>query len=294
MTFQTSRAIHTLTALLCTIAMVPAHAQTRLEQLREQTEDIKNFVDADNAKSATCARYEGTVVKPVTFDVLSQTLPKAITKGEFETSAQYQARIASTGTRPLPASAIIVLPADRTYASYAADSTTMTISSGAFDVGSFSEDTAADVSASFAIGDRDGKGTPVPVTVRETVTGTYNAQNLMGATFRVSDITRETKALYLTTKDLFPFAKRDTSPVMLFDVPLAGARLMKQTFKVALVIKPQPPYLLTYTFKGVPPTALKPTHYTEHSSVILADVQCALVLDSHFRVLGSIDAGNAK
>ena len=170
----------------------------------------------------------------------------------------------------------------------------MTISSGVFDVGSFSEETAADVSATFAIGDRDGKGTPVPISERETVLRIYSAQNLMGATFRVSDISRETKALYLTTTDLFPFAKRDTSPIMMFSVPLARARLVKQTFTVALVVAPQPPYLLTYTFKGVAPTALKPTHYTEHSSVILAEAQCALVLDSHFRVLASMDAGKPK
>ena len=92
MTFQTSRAIRTLTALLCTIATVPAHAQTRFEQLRQQTEDLKNLIDAQNANSAICARYDGTVVRPTTFEALTRTFPKATEKGEFETAAQFKAK----------------------------------------------------------------------------------------------------------------------------------------------------------------------------------------------------------
>lgn len=281
-------------ALACTCLALPALAVAPADELKNQTEDITNLIDAENAKSALCKSYVGKLVVPATFNALATTLPKRTVKGEFETTAQYQARIAATPNSGSANLSVLVLPVDRSFVRYDADIGVMLVSAGALNTGEYSEQTGAEASASLAVRNNVGRGTPVFVGQNEKVIRTYVAHNLFGAAFRVSEIERTTQALHLTNTRLFPFAKRDTSPIMGFEVPLAAAPRSKQSLRIALAVLPQAPFFLSYIFKGPEPTASEPNRYTDRASIIVAEAQCALVLNAQNQVLASVDASKLK
>lgn len=290
----TTGKLRILAPLACTCLALPALADAQFDNLKNQTEDITNLIDAENAKLALCKSFEGKRIVPATFNTLAATLPKRTVKGEFETTAQYQARIAAMPNSGSANLSVLVLPVDRSFVRYDADIGVMLVSAGALNTGEYSDQTGAEASATLAVGSLYGKGTPIFVEQREKVVRSYVAHNLFGAAVRVSEIDRTTQALHLTNTRLFPFAKRDTSPIMGFEVPRASAPREKQSLRLALVVRPQAPFFLSYTFKGPEPTASEPNRYTDRSSVIVAEGQCALVLGAQNQVLASIDTSKLK
>lgn len=117
----TTRKLRILAPLVCTCLALPALAVAPADELKNQTEDMTNLVDAENAKSALCKSYVGKLVVPATFNALATTLPKRTVKGEFETTAQYQARIAATPNSGSANLSVLVLPVDRSFVRYDAD-----------------------------------------------------------------------------------------------------------------------------------------------------------------------------
>lgn len=261
------------------------------EELKQKTADITNLINAENAKSDLCKRYVGTVVTPTTFDALVQALPKIAVKGEYETTAQYEARKSAALSRAPTGLSVLVVPTNRDYAQYVADDQALFIQAGAFNAGEYSSNAKAVIAAWSARGDETPKGSGLFIAEKERVLRTYNAQNGFGATFRVSVIDRETKALHLVTNELFPFAKWKSSPVMGLDLPLAKAPQVRQTFKVALVLKPVAPYVRSDIFDEAPPTADNPEKANDRVTLLVAEPKCGLVLDSTMHVLASADAG---
>lgn len=294
MMITTTRKLPLFAALACGCLALPALAQGQIDDLKNQTEDLSNLIDAENAKSALCKSYVGKRIVTTSFTALALTLPKSTTKGEFETTKQYQARVASSAQSNPAKLAVLTLPVDRSFVRYNADIGVMLVAAGALTTGHYSDQTGAEMSALFAERHLVGGGTPVFVEQREKVVRTYVAQNAFGAAFRVSEIERTTHALHLTNTHLFPFAKRETSPIMGFEIPLASARRSKETIRVALVLRPQAPFLLGHTMKGIDPTTRVPIRYTDRSSVMVAEAQCALVLNEQNQVLASIDTGKLK
>jgi len=260
------------------------------EELEQKTANIINVINAENAKSDLCKRYVGTVVTPTTFDALVQGLPKIAAKGEYETTAQYEARKSASPSGAPTGLSVLVLPTDRDYAQYNADDQALIVQAGAFQSDSYSPDGRAEVVAMLAARNAPN-GIGVFVAENRRVLRTYTAQNRFGATYRVSAINRHTKALHLTAKKLFSFADWDTSPVMGMDLPLAKAPQVRQTFKVALVLKPVAPYNVRYELDPSQPTASDPAEYTDRATVLVAEPKCGLVLDSTMHVLASADAG---
>lgn len=289
-----TRKLRIFAPVACTCLALPALADAQFDDLKNQTEYITNLVDAENTKSALCKSYVGKRVVPTAFNTLVTTVPKRTMKSEFETTAQYQARIAATPDNGSANPSVLLLPINRSFVRYDADIGTMFVSAGAFNTGEYSEHTGAEASALLAVGTNAGKGTPVFVGQNERVIRTYVAHNMLGAAFRVSEIERTTQALHLTNTRLFPFVKRETSPVMGFEVPLAAAPSTKQSLRTALVVRPQAPFFLSYNFKGPEPTASKPNGYTDRASIIVAEAQCALVLSAQNQVLASVDASTPQ
>ncbi|MEJ6011524.1 hypothetical protein [Novosphingobium aquae] len=290
----TTRKLRIFAPVAYTCLALPALADAQFDDLKNQTEGITNLVDAENTKSALCKSYVGKRVVPTTFNALATILPKRTVKGEFETTAQYQAKIASTPNHDPANLSVLVVPIDRTFVRYDADIGIMLVSAGALNTGEYSEQTGAEASALLAVGTNASKGTPVFVGQSERIIRTYAAHNLFGAAFRVSEIDRTTQALHLTNTRLFPFAKRETSPVMGFEVPLAAAPSAKQSLRTALVVRPQAPFFLSYNFKGPEPTASKPNGYIDRTSILVAEAQCALVLSAQNQVLASVDTSTPK
>ncbi len=260
------------------------------EELKQKSADIINLIEAENAKSDLCKAYVGKVVTPTTFDALAQTLPKIAEKGEYETTAQYEARKAAALSRAPTGLSVLVLPTDRKYAEYVADDQALFVQAGAFGAGHYSANVGSEFAA-WSARDDAPKGIGLFVAEKEQVLRTYNAQNGFGATFQVSVINRDTKALHLTTEKLFPFAHWNPSPVMGMDLPLAKAPQVRQTFKVALVLKPVAPFVVSGLFDESPPTASEPAKYNDRATLLVAEPKCGLVLDSTMHVLASADAG---
>ena len=269
----------------------PAIAQPTFEELKQKTDDITNLIGAENAKSDLCKRYIGAVVTPTTFDALVQGVPKIAAKGEYETTVEYEARKSAALSRAPSGLSVLVVPTDRDYAQYVSDDQTLFVQAGAFQPGEYSPNAKAVIAAWSALGDETPKGIGLFIAAKERVLRTYNAQNGFGATFRVSVIDRDTKALHLTTKGLFPFAKWKSSPIMGLDLPLVKAPQVRQTFKVALVLKPVAPYVRSDFFDEAPPTADNPEKANDRVTLLVAEPKCGLVLDSTMHVLASADAG---
>ena len=109
-----------------------AAQETRLQQAQKNADDILGLYDAEARKSELCKGYVGQVAKPVAFAALAAQLSGPAPKGEFETTAQYNARVAAA-SQPVPEGPVIItLPTDREFISYNADTGAMFVQAGAF------------------------------------------------------------------------------------------------------------------------------------------------------------------
>ena len=272
---------------------LPAQAQKPTSDVLERGKnDITALIDADERKSPFCADYVGKVVTVTGYDALMQSLPSVTGKGEFEKTVEYDARLAALATRATSGPIVVALPTDRKYLHYLADSEFMMVSAGAFGAGRFSAEIEAEIASSRLIPESVKKGIPIPHSESERVLRSYNAQNNFGVSVRVSDIDRQSNAIYVDTLRLFSFTKDDMSPVLGISVPAPQASRLKQTIRVALVVQPKSPYVFRTSRDGLAATINEPVHYNDRVSAIYVEAKCGLALDGQSRVLASIDAGD--
>jgi hypothetical protein len=286
------------------VASLPAatSAQTaeldrRYEETRRTTADLIALMDAASNKTTFCSAYVGKTVAPSTFTALRTKLAAPSAKGEYETTAQFQARNKGVGaSRAGPF--LLSVPIDRDYVRYDADTKGMTVSAGAFRAGEFSEAVQAEIAGGMAvIASKVDDSTPrieLGVGGSERVLGTRAGRNIVGTTIRITDMERHTQGLSLRGERLFAAGKDASSPVMIFDVPLAQAAKLKPALKAAIIIMPEEPYTFEKTRNGAAATAQKPTHYVEHTSLIFAAPRCGLIMDGQMKVLASADAGQSQ
>jgi hypothetical protein len=263
---------------------------TRLQQASRKVSDFTALYEAENHKSAFCTAYVGKVVPVASFDILARTLATT-GKGEFETTAQYKARLTAGAALAKRGPVVFALPTDRDEISYLADSEIMMVRASAFGAGEFSDEAEVQASALTIIPDGIPQGVTVPYSSSTRLLRTYTARNGLGNTVKVSDMERQSNALYLAAPSLFPFAKAQNSPVLGFKVPLAQAPRIKQTLRVALVAEPKAPYVFKQADSGAAATMLEPTHYEEKLTALYATPKCGLALDAQSRVLAAVDAG---
>ena len=168
------------------------------------------------------------------------------------------------------------------------------IQAGAISAGKFSDIIDVQVTAEYfgLVPDGIEQGTPVPVSGSERLLRTYTARTGLGLTTKVSEIERQTNALYLASASLFSFTKDADSPAMVIEelAPVQAQRL-KQTLRVALAVIPKAPYIFTAEHDAAAPTLRNPVQYRDKVTAIYADPKCALSLDSQGRVLAVVDAG---
>lgn len=131
-------ALAAATALAPTFTTRTAAQDTKFEELRRATDNISALIDAENHKSALCKSYEGKVVTPTGFDAMVRTLPKITEKGEFETTAQYEARISAAKAQGAGGPHVLLVPVERAHLRYDADNAGMMVEAGAFRTGQFS------------------------------------------------------------------------------------------------------------------------------------------------------------
>ncbi|BAI95711.1 hypothetical protein Sj15T_00600 [Sphingobium sp. TA15] len=236
---------------------------------------------------SSCASYTGTTVAPLSFDQAIASIKPVAPKGEFETTDAYQARLAAgAASGPLIISKKIE---GAEYLSYNADKAAFEVKSYLFDNSNFSAwDTfywaKSDVKAS-TIGNLD-----VAISSSEVATGTYSAQNGFGARTTVTKLTRTEKAIFDREtasygEQLF-IANKDA---IVGEVPMsvAEAQSFKPQAKIAFVVVPKLPYVVRANFPQGETTISNPTDVRVNSTVLVADIQCGLLMNGTNRVIAS-------
>ncbi len=238
-----------------------------------------------NAQSQ-CDQYVDQIIAPKTFAQAVAALNIPTPKGEFETTAAYQARVAGSGeTGPLIVSK---QPEDRKYLEYDADRQLFAVKSYFFHNTNFPVwetfyHAKNGVEAGITYNNID-----VVISETETVTGTYESQNSYGAKATVTKITRtyeaifDRKANYKET--LFPSS--DVT-VGYFPMEISQAQSFKSQVRIAFVVSPKSPYVTRAEFSYGTTTVRNPTDVKVNATVLNADIQCALLMDASNKVLAA-------
>lgn len=236
---------------------------------------------------STCASYVDTTVSPQTFDQAVASVKPVAPKGEFETTDAYQGRLAAAGSSgPLIISKKIE---GAEYLAYNADKGVFEVKSYLFDNTNFSAwDTFyyAKVTAVKAgtIGNLD-----VTISSSEVATGTYSAQNGFGAKTTVTKIARTEKAIFDREtarygEELFP-----NKDAVIGELPMSTteAQAFKVQAKIAFVVAPKLPYVVRATYPYGETTISNPTDVTVNATVLVADIQCGLLMNSANQVVAA-------
>jgi hypothetical protein len=251
-------------------------------------------VAARDASAQECQSLVGSRVETISFDAavtaLSQ-VPSA--RDEFETTAQYQARLA-IAMSSVPSRLLISVPLDTRHVTYNADA-------GRFDIQSYAiRNTNTDYFTVFygspfygsvpfsTLGNID-----IVVGSSDEERGTYQGQNAYGATWTVTRVTRTVRAIFdreprRYTEELFgDRATRGDGPVR-WSIPVAPelARGLRERLRAAVVVAPKAPFYFENTQQGVGRVTIQnPRDVDQLSRIIVADIQCALITDDVGNVL---------
>ncbi len=248
---------------------------------------------AATAEAQSCDQFMGQTVAPVSFDAATAGLGKLTPKGEFETTAQFEARRAASAGSIRGPLIIEKAPEDRKYLEYDADAQVLRLKSYAFhntDLGTWNMLYAAGYNRKIPAS--TSSNIDVAISSIDKVVGSHEAQNAYGAKAQIAEIERTIKGIFereasFTDRDLFPAAK--DSPYVVGAIPLTPAEAMalKPTMRLAFVVVPKEPFLITGTHKVGKTTIANPREITERFSLLIADIQCGLALDRGGKVLGA-------
>lgn len=248
---------------------------------------------AANNESEECAIYVGQTVTPQSFDQATGGFAALPPKGEFETTAAYEARKASALGA---ASGVLIIgkePEDRKYFEYNADSQRLGIKSYAFDNTSF------DAWKSFYAAGYYGKievstmgNIDAVISSVDKPNGTYEGSNSFGAKATIQKVHRTTTAIFEgagrpLNNGLFPQAEKSPYEVASLQLTPSEAQQLKPLLQVAFVVQPKEPFVVKGTRSVGETTIRNPIDVTEDFEVLVADFRCGLLLDGNNKVLGS-------
>lgn len=245
------------------------------------------------------ADYVGQTVDALSFEQAIAKLPKYVPRGEYETTAQYEARrAAEMGDTGGP---LIILkePEDRDkHIRYDADAGQLDLSRYAFDNkildawhAFYGTPHAKSLNAS-TIGNYE-----VVISQSEQTSDTYIGQNAYGASWEIMRITRIVQAIYErgpgprdygSFSSLFPTA--DDSPYMVGHIQMSPeiAQHTKPTLKLAFVVVPREPYVVHSQYTTQTRISREyPFDVTYDATILIGDIQWGLVLDASNRVLAA-------
>lgn len=245
------------------------------------------------ASAQDCGGYVGQTVTPSSINRVLEGFSKLNPKGEFETTAQFEARKATTLAGMSGALIIQKEPEDRKHFEYDADAQKLRIISYAF------HNTGLNSDAVLGYGGSLYEKVPTSYSNYEVVisqtdkpTGTYEGTNSYGAKADIIKIERTTKGIFDRKGDigkhsLFPAA--DEKPYVVGELALspAEAQRLKPLLKLAFVVVPKEPFIGSGTDGVGKVTVQNPRDITEKVTLMIADIQCGLVLDPSNAVLGS-------
>ena len=240
------------------------------------------------AHAVTCDSFVGQAVTSKSFDQAILAINAPAPKGEFETTAAYQVRIqgaASTG--PLIISKRME---DPKYLEYDADRGAFKVFSYLFDNSNYPTwealYTTPGLDAS-TISNLD-----IQISTSDVVTGTYSAQNSYGARATITNITRTLKGVFERPAKSYAESLFPSKDAVVGYLPMssAQAQAFRQAAKIAFVVVPKSPYVVRRTFQDGETTISNPTKITVNSTILIADIQCGLIINSDDHVVGAYDS----
>lgn len=244
---------------------------------------------------AQCHDWIGKAAKVSSFDEAIKPFTAVSPKDEFETTAAYEARRAKALGNSVSTIVVRNKAEDPKFFEYNADRGELAIKRYAF------HNTTMNLwSAFYNLGLHDKMkvgvlgGLYFVASESDKVTGTYEASNAYGAKVEVAKIDRTTKAVFDRgggmDDELFPRAKRPDYNVGVLKLTTEEARRLKPQLKTAYVVKPKPPYILQGTHSFGKVTVQNPRDITVHFTMLVADIQCGLLLDGSSKVLAAYSA----
>lgn len=242
---------------------------------------------ATGAHAGTCDSYVGKTVAPKAFDQAILSINAPAPKGEFETTAAYQARIQGAGGNgPLIISKRIE---DRKYLEYDADRGAFKVLSYLFDNTNFPAWEALYTTP--GLDPSTMSNLDIAFDSSDVATGTYSAQNGFGARATITKLTRTVKGVFERpakgySESLFP--SKD-GVIGYLPMEPAQAQAFRQTAKIAFVVVPKSPYVVRRTFGYGETTISNPTDVTVNSTILIADIQCGLIMNPVNQVVAAFD-----
>lgn len=235
----------------------------------------------------TCGSFDGQTVQPMRANVLWKRLASIPNvKGEYETTAAYEARVANA-LGDLAGQVVVEVPVDTKFMVYDADASRLDVQSYAFSNGTtkyggvFGYGTPFDGKIKY--GSSDNKNVVYPS--EEVQLGSYIGVTALGAKMRVAKIRRTTKAIFEREAQWGEGLFADPKAAMSFDnITPAAARQMKATAKAAIVYSPKAPYFAKGKYPWGEPTLEGPMDIDETIEVAIGTIQCALLLDGTGKV----------
>jgi hypothetical protein len=240
-------------------------------------------VGSSGSSSSSCSSYVGRQLTPSSFADLWRQLPEVAPKGQFESSADYERRLAEAqGASREPVFVRGARPADGL--SYNADRQELTIYGRAFGAGRinfrdvFGFDRSKLDNFSSAIG--------FELESRETSRETYQATNAFGARADVLRTNREVDTIWERAGRLGESSLVEMpayGPVRMKVAP-RDARDVIENGSTAFLLTPKPPFRRTGS-SGVAPSFGSPRERVDSINVIISDIRCAFLLSGSGRVV---------
>lgn len=242
-------------------------------------------VACDANAQDVCGAYISQTIAVRSFSAIAAELPLDLRKDEFETTDQFQARVATTSSAAQPR--ILDRPVDKqTFPApleYDADAGTLKVRQSAFQWGTTEwwraarRATAGEVASVVP-----GWNVATVISRTSRTTGSYNATNAFG-------VRREVFRSVLTTQGVFDRGGREGDEDMFvvgpddvvgqISMPSEEARTAKARLRFALVIQPKWPFLVSGSDLKSGPSIDDAREVHEDYQVMFADVLCGLVVD---------------
>ncbi|MGF6229468.1 hypothetical protein QFZ27_003423 [Inquilinus ginsengisoli] len=248
------------------------------------------------ASTQACDSYLGQMITPVSFDRVRAALSRLPTqRNEFETTPQFDARVANA-LGNTDGTYIVQAAFNPKYATYDADRQQFAVQTYAIGHGQPYWDTVFGYGHPLYGQVEYGSYENIGLSVSSSETaGTYVGSNAFGVTARVTETTRNEKAIFdrkaAYGEDLYSPPGSDVySTRIIAEIPAdpATAPRLKNTMKAAVVIAPRSPWVAAGRGHINTPTINNPQTVEQVVSAVIADIQCALITDGTNKVIAAV------
>jgi len=265
-----------------------------------------------SATAQTCPVTVGQIVEPEKpASVYKKLLAANLTKGEFETTEQYEIRKAAVGSSDLAKPIIVEAVYDPKATKYDADTQQLMVFQYAWDNSASGWGEVFDYRGEkYGIKvDSYGPNHGLGLGQTEKTAGSYSASNAYGATTTVTKIERTVYSLFDRPgqKNSTDYKEKPTETwkfdgyadyssnvgnlpntgAVFVNIPIALASTTKDSMRTGVYFSPKAPYNATGD-KYWAPRINRPRETTATYNVIIGDIMCAVLMDKDGKVLKTI------